>query len=154
MGSRAGRFGSSSPQRGNLGHPKFLAKSGEETPLEPEAENFFILNCNQLFHSSFRHHYLSLAGPPKSLQLAGKMRRFSHLSFINHCPPSPAHPQDKAHLAEPLPTQPFITRDRYPILTKQGPAINEFIFHHLKADGFPQEPRGHQSFINRGCKSI
>lgn len=120
-------------------------------------------DLTQAFHVSFRHKYLSLASPSKSLQLAVKMRHFpSHhlIFFISHCsalpthPPIPTHPEDKTHLAKPLPIQPFITGDRFPILTEQAPAINEFIFRHLDADGFPQEPQGHRSFINRCCKSI
>lgn len=120
-------------------------------------------DLTQAFHVSFRHKDLSLASPSTSLQLAVKMRHFhSHylILFISHCsalpthPPIPTHPEDKTYLAKPLPIQPFITRDRFPILTEQVLAINEFIFHHLDADGFPQEPQGHRSFINRHCKSI
>lgn len=113
----------------------------------------------QLSHRLFM--YSSGTSPSKSLQFVVKMRRsqapLDPLHQVLLCtahPPIPAHPQDKTRLAKPLPIQPFITRDRFPILTEQAPAINEFIFHHLDADGFLQEPQGHQSFINRHCKSI
>jgi len=107
-------------------------------------------DLTQAFHMSIRHKYPRLSSPSKFLQLAVKTRHFpSHhlILFINHCsalpthPATPTHPEHKTHLAKPLPIQPFITRDRFPILTEQGPAINKFIFHHLDADGFPQEPR-------------
>lgn len=61
---------------GETGTSKVAGKVGKGDRAEQSRAERLQSHLEQPFHASFRHHYLSLAGPPKSLQLAGKMRRF------------------------------------------------------------------------------